>query len=504
MFDPVRPVPINTALSVSLNNYYDILKNQIGGLQEEEYLQLKLVADPIDVSATDYPWFSYYGLLNRADLAIDPVPLSGVITVNSARLSDTYGDFLRLLRNHAVEAELSHDEKLQVHAYDSDEEGLKKTITQYQLQDRQVWNQYAPIMGYQLGDVTAYTQWLTNNGHLSQIQQAYQQVQIIQFKRQTILNKQFPESSDKQVVDAESTFNSPSMKLDCPVYPDTAYLPTKLDLNYLTHLSLTANGQSTAQFDNRLALAWNLALTTLQSSGAGSFDATMNHQTDDSSSISTDWGASASVGSGFLSANVSASDSKQIQQDFNNVSSIAVSAKAAMKVQIGYPEWFKPNLFSHKRVLETPQAFVQYFGKNGSLLYYPTSLIVVRGFKVVFTSQQNWTYDYHDKFSASGEGGFNAFGISFGSSDSYTNEEKHHHVDVAGTALTIADDPSTIRFVGYAVHKNTALINHVMADKRDKLKPLFAQEEADEAERPQQSEKRTSRNPAKKKTQTDA
>jgi hypothetical protein len=79
--DPVQPVSFGTALNISLNNYYDLLKAHIGGLAANEYLQLKLIADPVDISDTDaskggYRWWSYYNLLNRSDLSISPTPLA--------------------------------------------------------------------------------------------------------------------------------------------------------------------------------------------------------------------------------------------------------------------------------------------------------------------------------------------------------------------------------------------------------------------------------------------
>ena len=45
---PVRDVPFGEALNISLDNYYDLLKSQVGGLRADEFLQLKLVADTVD------------------------------------------------------------------------------------------------------------------------------------------------------------------------------------------------------------------------------------------------------------------------------------------------------------------------------------------------------------------------------------------------------------------------------------------------------------------------
>jgi len=476
MPDPVQNVSINTALSVSLNNYYDLLKNQIRGLAAQEFLQLKLVADPVDLSTKDYPWFSYYNLLNRSDLAVNPTPLSSVVMVSSVQLNDVYRNFLRLLRNYVVKQTLSSADQTALNTCDSDEDGLRSIISGYQVQDRLAWTAYAQVMGFQPGDNIAYVNWLSSNGHLGQIQQAYQKIINIEFQRRTIINKQYPVPSDQEIVDAEQLYYSLAMRLDYPCYPDSTYLPTVLTLDYLSRLSLAANGASTAQFDNRLAISWNASLQFIQSTGAGGFNATMDRTTQNSSSISTDWGASASGGYAFISVNANASQQTQIQEDFNHVTSIGVSGLSAFKLQIVYPNWFKPSLFSNQRVLENAADFAKYLGPQGSLLYYPTHLILVRGFKAVFTSSQNWTYDYHNKFSASGGGGFNAFGISFGSSDSYTNEQKQHSVDVAGTQLTLGDDPSTIRFVGYCVHQNNALISHIRKQQTEALQPLHALE----------------------------
>jgi len=98
------------------------------------------------------------------------------------------------------------------------------------------------------------------------------------------------------------------------------------------------------------------------------------------------------------------------------------------------------------------------------LLYYPSKLILIRGFNISFISSQNWTYDYKKRFSASGGGGFSAFGVGFGGSASYSSNVKEHKVDSSGTTLTISDDENTIRFVGYAVKKNTVYQDETKAN----------------------------------------
>jgi hypothetical protein len=101
--------------------------------------------------------------------------------------------------------------------------------------------------------------------------------------------------------------------------------------------------------------------------------------------------------------------------------------------------------------------------RKASLLYYPTALILLRGFKVEFKSSQNWTFDYKKTFTGSTGGEVRVFGIRFASPESGgKTSEKDHKIDKAGTVLTMEDDPDTIRFVGYAVTKNTVFEKQVV------------------------------------------
>src|SRR5205809_6652647 len=92
---PVKDVTFGQALKLSLNNFYDVLKEQVGKLGTDEYFQLRAIADTIDISETDYPFFSYYNLLNRCDQAIDPQPPAGTIFTAAASLAHEYEKFLR-------------------------------------------------------------------------------------------------------------------------------------------------------------------------------------------------------------------------------------------------------------------------------------------------------------------------------------------------------------------------------------------------------------------------
>ena len=77
MPSPVQDVTFGQGLQISLNNYYDLLKTNAATLGVDEFLQFKLVADPVSISTKKfadggYPWFSQYNLLRRSDMSIVP------------------------------------------------------------------------------------------------------------------------------------------------------------------------------------------------------------------------------------------------------------------------------------------------------------------------------------------------------------------------------------------------------------------------------------------------
>jgi hypothetical protein len=454
--DPVKDVDFGTALKISLDNYYDLLKAQVGGLASEEFLQLKLAADTIDLSADKkaseggYVWFSYTNLLNRSDRAITPTPVEGSVQVGLEALADVYARFLRRLRTYVVSKVLTPAEQVQVAELDVKIDALKDQSLNYLLLDREKWMKYADAMGFSPGDNSAYVQWSSTYGNIRRIEENNKAITRALFERKTITNRQYPNPDDQEVVQAEYDLDNPMMRLRYPLYAD--YLYPEGDRFSPSYLAMLPLG-STALFEDRHAAQWDKTLNTIRTQVAGSFTASFDKQTQSSSSITTDWSGSASGSYSFIKVRANASEHKKIQDDFRTGKAITLGAESAMRINITFPAWFRPALFSHRHVRENPFDFQEFFGEKGSLLYYPTALIVIRGFSVAFESTQAWTYDYERKFSASGGGGFGAFGIRFGGSASYNSHQTQHEVDVSNTTLKIADSKETIRFVGYAVKK---------------------------------------------------
>ncbi len=454
---PVKEVTFGQALKLSLDNYYDVLKTQVGGLGTEEYLQLKLVADPVDLSdkrasESGYKWFSYYNLLNRSDLSIMPEPVAGGVQTAVAEFADVYGIFLRRLRHFVVKKNLSQEDQKAIADIDVTLASLKKEMMEFAVLDRTNWKNYAEAMGFDVGDMTAYVQWSGIYGHLREIEQRVRAIRASEFDKKTILDKQYPDPDDRAIVDAEAAFENPVTRLRYPIFPDFEY-PNGDEFN-VQYLALLPLG-STALFDDRRVVTWNMTIPNIKSNAAGAMSASLDNSTSESKTITTDWKASASARYGFIKVKANASDHRRIQEDFDKGTKVTIGSKASFKVQIKFGPWFDDSLFEHKRVKENIYDFEEFFGEKGSLLYYPKALILVRGFNVEFQSTQKWVYDYKRKFSVSGGGGFNAFGINFGGSASYSKNVHEHKVDQSDTSLKISDDDETIRFVGYTVKKNT-------------------------------------------------
>lgn len=469
-YNPIQEVPVGTALKVSLDNYYDLLKAQIGNLSSGEFLQLKLVADTVDISEDKYKWFSYYNLLRRSDQAIEPLPISGNITTAASDLASVYAKFLRKLRGYVIMATLSEEDQKKLAALDLELDRARTQIRQYSIEDRTNWKEHAELMGYSVGDMVAYQQWAVYNGHQSEIETLMSRIRDLTFTKKTILDRQYPEPTDREVVEAEFDFDNPTMRIRYPIHPDSEYPNgSSFTVTYLASLPLGSSGQ----FDDRRVITWDKTLPFMKGNTAGSFTARFDNSTAESKSIETDWKTSASARYRFVRVKASASEHTQISEDFKRVTAVELSAAAAYKVAILYPKWFRPSLFEHKRVRENIQDFAEFFGEKGALLYHPTHLVFVRGFKSKFKSSQNWTFDYQKKFSASGGGGFNVFGIGFGGSGSYTSDTKEHKVASSNTELTIEDDANTIRFVGYVLSKNGVSEKSILENLHAMFDPEF-------------------------------
>jgi hypothetical protein len=462
---PVQPVTFGDAMQISLNNYYDILKANAGSLGANELLQLKLVADIIDITDKKnkeggYEWFSFYNLIRRSDLEIEPDPVSGTALAGIAKVSELYGKFLNKLSRYVLIKELSPEDQKKKSDLDVEIEALTTQIGTYANLDYATWKQYCELHGYNPADMARYNQWAEVFGHAKRIQELIDIQTEKNFEVIQIIDRKYPNADDQEIVTALVNYRSSSMRLCYPTLPDYLYLPTEISLQYLLSLLPV----STGQFDARYSMGFDLDPIKIKTTQAGAINGKFNHTTTDSSTITTDWSASGSIGYFFINVSASASDHKTISEEFRTATEMKLNAKAAFRVNINYGPWFNANLFRSKYIKANPAVFMEFFGAKGSLLLYPKALILVRGFSAEFSNSQNWTYDYEHNFSASVGGGFSVFGINFGGSQFYSQNTKEHKIDQAGTSLKISDDENTLRFVGYAVEKNEFLPEKMLED----------------------------------------
>lgn len=454
---PVEQISLGSAVQITLDNYYDLLKKQSGNLGANEYLQLKISCDALDISESvdmgSYKFFSYYNMLQRCDLTIDPTPVNGELLSSAIRLTELYGRFLSKLISLVEFKPLTKEQQAEVDNINTaiqKNKDIASALIDKELQD---WNKYCLLKGVNPADVLHYNQWAKNFGQITQIRDLFDDNNKKRIKKKKILDSILNDPAEQIIIDAVNDFESPSMYLRYPMFPDYEYIPTVLSLQFLSQLP---NG-ATALFDDRRVIGFDKTLTHIKTAKAGSINAELSKETGESKTIETDWGVSTSARKFLFSVKIDASSHTKIQEEFNNVTSLAIKNEATIVVGINYGEWFKPSLFEHPKVSANAALFQEFFGNNGSLLYYPTKMVLIRGFSATFTNTNEWQYDYENTFKVGGGGGFGAFGINFGLSGNYSQNTKEHKFEKNGTKLSMKDDESTVRFVGYIVKKNDAL-----------------------------------------------
>lgn len=256
---------------------------------------------------------------------------------------------MRKLRTFVVQKNLSPDDQKAIADIDVTLDSLKNDARRLARLDRSEWREEAEAMGYGVGDMSAYVQWSSLYGHLRDIESLVKSIQSEEFKKKTILDRKYPEPEDREIVEAEFNYENPAMRLRYPTHGDFRY-PTGDSFN-ITYLAILPIG-STALYDDRRAISWSLTLERIRTVVAGAMDATLDRNTQESKSIETEWGASASVSYGLFNAKASASEHKKITEEFKKGKEVKLGSKSTFHVGIEYLGWFEPKLFEHKHVKE--------------------------------------------------------------------------------------------------------------------------------------------------------
>ena len=67
----IKEIDALADFKLTLDHFYGIVKQQVGNLQADQYIQLQATAVPLDVSEK-YPWFSRSNLNGFFDVRVEP------------------------------------------------------------------------------------------------------------------------------------------------------------------------------------------------------------------------------------------------------------------------------------------------------------------------------------------------------------------------------------------------------------------------------------------------
>ena len=446
----IKEVDALADFGLTLDHFYSIVKTQVSNLQVNQFIQLQAAAIPLDLSK-DYTWFSF-GNLNRSfDIRLDPKPVADNLSLNAgAKLSDEYlvmlSDLLALVEFKELDsATLAKIDAMQTRILN---DGSRINIL---LQKRMAdWIAYATNSMINQGDIVQFSHWSSGHHATREINELQKEQARTQALISALRIRKYNDAADQAIVDAYAEATSPSARLRYPRFPDGEYGDEAKKFNAV-YMAMLADNESSL-FANRQLITSGVGLEELTTGTIGSLSQKIEKMSQASSSISTDWSASGSGGWGPFRVSANVNSHEKIKEDFKSAESITVSTKSLQAIPLD-ARWFIPDLFKHKLIARNRQLFDQYFGENGTLLYYPTHLIVVRGMQLKFTSSQDWQYDYEKDFSTSGSGSAKLFGIGWGANANYSRSEKQQKIERRGHDL-ILDDGDNIRILGYVGTKN--------------------------------------------------
>jgi hypothetical protein len=282
---PVEQISLGSAVQITLDNYYDLLKEQSGNLSAKEYLQLKISCDALDISESvdmgSYKFFSYYNMLQRCDLTVDPTPVNGELLSSAIKLTELYGRFLNKLIALVEFKPLTKEQQAEIENINNAIEKNKEFASALIDKEQQNWKKYCQVKGVNPADVLHYNQWAKNFGQVIQIRELFDDNNKKRIKKKKILDSILNDPGDQIIIDAVNDFENPSMYLRYPVFPDYEYVPTILSLPYLSQLP---HG-TTALFDDRRVVGFDRTLAFIKTAKAGSINAELSKEIKESKTI---------------------------------------------------------------------------------------------------------------------------------------------------------------------------------------------------------------------------
>ncbi len=450
--DPVQEIEPLKDFNLTIDHFYGIVKAQIG-VPANQFLQMQAMAVPLDVSI-ETPWFSFGVLNSKMDVAIEPVPVSEqLVTYPDARLSKTYQAFLADLLSLIEMRELPKEVLDRIDELETRINNNGSRIDILQQAQTQAWESYAVASGISPGDLAVRRHWEAGQARTAQLEDLRQEQLRDQAIIQSLRLQQYNDPQDQAVLDGWAALTGLGSTMRYPRFEDNLYVEERAKFSPLYFATLPP--WDSAQFIHRQLVKPEEALATIASSDLGHFTESVTRENSNSSTIVTDWSIRGKGGWGPFKVRASASSHEQIKEDFASTQTIEVGARSLQAIELDATSWFRPDLFKHPLVAKNRNLFERYFGPKGSLLYYPTHLVMVRGMSLKFVSSQAWTYDYDRSFSTSGSGSARIFGFGFGAGGNYGRAEKRQIAHKEGNELLLDDGEANIRVLGYWLAKTT-------------------------------------------------
>lgn len=438
---------------LSMDHFYSLVKKYAGDLNANSYLQLQATALPLDLNV-EYPWFSLGSMNTIADTRLDPSPVSdGLILRSGDKFSRQYQVFMRDLISLVEVKELDTQTREQISMLET-RINNNTELREIKLRRRwELWRVEAETHLYKLEDAVTFEHWSQGQAITREIYELNESTVRDQTMLYALRVRIYKDSAHQAVVDAYAKATSPAGRSRYPVYEDKLYGEESAKFNAVYFAKLPDNDSNL--FANRQNMFGLSTLGDITTTNSGAFDDSITKFSQANNTITTDWSTSGSGGWGPFRVRASASSHEMIKDDFSKTESLLVGCKSVQAIEMDPSMWYEPSIFRNKLIDENQAMFETYFGKSGSLLYYPSHLVIGRGFHVTFKSSQEWSYNYESDFSASGGGSARIFGIGFGGGANYSRKVREQKVERRGHDL-IMDDGDNLRILGFIAVKNEA------------------------------------------------
>lgn len=462
----IKEVDALADFRLTLDHFYTIVKEQVGNLQADQYIQLQATAVPLDVSQK-YEWFSRSNLSGFFDVRIDPTPVAENVTDKTpdlllragARYSTAYEQFLAELLSLVEIKELDGATLKRIDDLTTRINNNGSRINGLLDQRFDDWQRYARASMIQPGDLYAFQHWLQGHHTTRAIVDLSQEQARDQSMIQALRLRQYADPDHQAVVDAWAAVTAPAARMRFPRYEDGTYLEEAKKFSPYYFAKLDDNDSNL--FINRQLMTSRTALATIETGNVGAFSETITRQSMANSRITTDWSVSGRGGWGPFRMSAKASSHEQIREDFSHTQAITVGAKSLQAIPFD-ATWFDAAMLEHPLAVRNRRMFERFLGQQGTIRYQPTHLLVARGMNLKFTSVQDWSYDYESDFSASGSGSARIFGVGWGGGGSYSRSKREQKVERRGHDLVL-DDGENLRIIGYQVSEATAFENSLLA-----------------------------------------